>query len=225
MKIKTIRNSEGFTIIELMIALSILSVILVMSTVIMIRINHIYTKGVTMANLQNTSRNLVSDISSALQFTGDSPACYAPGCNDPANLSNEARAYCIGSTRFTYVKDASLGTDGFDGSVTPHVLWKDTMLNSNTCKPLDLTVSGTPTDTLTDTTDPGYEMVPEHVRVVRFDINQTAPDSGIFNVTLWTAYGDDDLIKTSPSLTCDSDKGSEFCALSKVSTTVVKRIQ
>ncbi len=46
MSMKSLKSTRGFTIVELMIALTVLSTILVMATVIMINIGVLYSKGV-----------------------------------------------------------------------------------------------------------------------------------------------------------------------------------
>ena len=215
---RNIKSSEaGFTIIELMIALTALSLILVMSTVIMMRLGDIYTKGVTMANLQNNTRNLSGDIASALQFTGSDLKCQPEGCG-----TGTTKAQCIGSTRFSYILNEPLGYDSSNDTTNTHVLWKDTMTNSAKCEPLDLSLA-VPKDDVSK--DDGSELLQEHVRLSRFSIDEVPDESGKFRIEIWTAYGDDDLVLESPALACRSDRGSDFCALSKISTTVIKRVE
>jgi prepilin-type N-terminal cleavage/methylation domain-containing protein len=163
-------NGRGFTIVELMIALSILSVILVISTTVFIQIGRLYTKGVNAANLQNTNRTIMGDVSSAIQFSGAAPSactpfpapppptavpitCYAtaPGPSDFATgpVTVRAYAFCIGNVRYSYVLNRELGTDSAPNAIagtpanapTPHILWRDTINQSAACQPLDLSRS------------------------------------------------------------------------------------
>ncbi len=165
-------DSRGFTIIELMIALSILSVILVMSTLILIQITSLYTKGVNSANLQNTSRNIVADVSSSLQFSGFRPdpgtlngpglspnlqnsTTYYATSSNPVNYPNPhlyngdtVYAFCFGIVRYSYILDSELGTDQVTtpATVTNHVLWRDNIKQGSRCTPLDISQSEVLTD-------------------------------------------------------------------------------
>jgi prepilin-type N-terminal cleavage/methylation domain-containing protein len=219
MKTKSIRSSQGFTIIELMIALSVLSVLILMSTVIMMRIGSLYTKGVNAANLQNANRNAVGDITSSLQFSGVTPI----NCGSFCSGGGPYRAFCLGNVRYSYLPGKTLGTDGSTGINTPHVLWRDTLsvaADSSTCQPLNLALP-IPTDGISN--HDGDELVPAHVRISRFDVTQSGTDT--FTVTLWMAYGDDDTVINSP-LSCRGDNGnSAYCGTSKITTTVIRRVQ
>src|SRR5947209_8682260 len=128
-------NQTGFTIVELMVALSVLSTILIICTAVLIQIGNIYIHGVNTANVQNTTRTIVSDLTATLQFSGFSPdgctsistTCYSPGPPPPVDpLVHGPFAYCVGDTRYSYILQKELGTDS-DGVKTTHVLWRDTI--------------------------------------------------------------------------------------------------
>ncbi len=213
MKIKKSANQRGFTIIELMIALTVLSTLLLMSTVILIQIGALYMKGVNSANLQNASRTILADVSSSLQFTGNDIS-YGTPQNYPGGLT--VNAVCIGSTRYSYVQNRELGTD-FDSTLTNHVLWRDTLPNAGACSPLDISAASV------DMTTKGYEMVPQHMRLVNFTISQDSTDPTVFTVTVWMAYGDTDLLGAGYT-TCKGGSGQQFCGTTQLSTTVKRRI-
>lgn len=158
---------QGFTIVELMIALSVLSVILLMSTIVMINIGGLYDKGVTSANLQNASRNIVADITSGIQFSASPPeACLPPtmtylsrGINNYCSQDTSSKypyqfklnnsgppvyigAYCVGVARYSFIINAELGLDSSTGINIPYVLWRDTLSNPNgNCTPASNMVS------------------------------------------------------------------------------------
>lgn len=243
------RPNQGFTIVELMIALSVLSTILIMSTVILIQIGSIYSKGVNEANLQNAARTIVADLSSSLQFSGNVPSpctqtainCYAPSVTsyptDPNTVGSglgqfQAYAFCIGTTRYSYALNRELGTDqGVNPAVTTtHVLWRDTMTSPNDpCYPLDLSVANPSSGVSTSTG--GYEMAGSHMRLTRFNIYETSTTSDVYNVDVWMAYGDSDLVNTQSltdptpgSSTCNGGVGTAYCAASAISTSLTGRI-
>lgn len=262
------RNSEGFTIVELMIALAILSVILVVASVVLINIESLYSKGVNAANLQNAARNIVDDVSANLQFSGQAPInCNLNGqpvAGGPATFADSTTcgvgvqtgddqdhgpfAYCVGDTRYTYVLGQELGTDPYykdTSSSTPtqqttnHVLWRDTINSSSSCVPLNISMQTVKADSNSaDATasglSGGYEMMPEHTRLTRFEIDKNPNDPSIYDIDVWMAYGDGDLVNiedltgsnsSNPGyITCNGGQGTQFCAVSEISTTVTGRV-
>lgn len=231
MKITSLRSNKGFTIVELLIALSILSTILTMSTVIMIQIGKWYNKGVNAANIQNTSRNLTSDISSALQFSGSNTRSGSTSYGG-TNVS----AICIDTIRYSYLLNKSLGHDSGDttgspaiaASDTPHVIWRDQMKTRANCTPLNITTASIPADS--DDDNPmtnGYEMVGNHMRLTKFVVGYRGGTSlGIVNITVNMAYGDSDVvINNGGTALCKGGTGSEYCNISNLTTSVKRRIE
>ena len=240
--------SDGFTIVELMIALSILSTILVICTVVMIQIGVLYSKGVNAANLQNITRTVVADISSSIQFSyatppGCTPQASPPTCYEAVNTTDfivngtpvPIYAYCIGTTRYSYILDRELGSDNSSNPaiVTPHVLWRDTIVaNKNpTCQPLDIsqqTVSADSSSNDTASGNPiasgGYEMMGDHMRLTGFNIFPTTPINTIYSVNINTAYGDNDLLIQPNQYNCKGTTGNQFCATSQISTAITRRL-
>ncbi len=93
-----IKHSDGFTLIELMISMTILAVILLLIATTSISIGRIYYKGVTSSRTQEAARSLSAQLSRTIQTT------------QPTNdaLGNIG-AFCVGSTRYTYATvDAGL---------------------------------------------------------------------------------------------------------------------
>lgn len=233
-KKRMLHKQDGFTLVELMIALSIISTILVMSTVLLMQIGRLYTKGVNQANLQNATRNVVNDISSAIQFSGSTPVTCGGSCNATYN-SVPVSSICIHRVRYTFVLHRELGVDSAANSVagtsagvnTPHVLWRDTMASEGSCPVLNITSSGLngsgfPTNSSSD----GYEMVPQHVRLTNFSLAENPSGSGVYEIKAWMAYGDSDLvIENSGKPSCSGDRGTQFCAISILTTSAAKRIQ
>lgn len=234
---KTSRKSvaeQGFTIVELMIALSIFSVILIVSTVVLIQIGALYSKGVNSADLQNATRTVVADISGQLQFSGRAPqgctdivkTCYANTRNNFDAANTPVYSYCIGRTRYSYVLNRALGTDPSynPAQATQHVLWRDT-LTDDSCPVLDIinsnNLSAAPSK------GDGYEMLGAHMSLTKFWVKQVSGSSGIYRAEVWTAFGDNDLLNKDLSTgkaNCIGSVGSQFCATSQISTQLTGRI-
>lgn len=240
-------NPAGFTIIELMIALSVLSVILVMTAIILIQISSLYTKGINQANLQNDTRSVMADVTAGLQFSGQPADCYTvypsglpvgtPGftCYSQSQNLNGATVYslCIGNIRYSYILDREIGTDPYapgGAQTTWHSLWRDTLKDTKNCNPLDINQN---TNAIADgeTLSPGYEMLGQHMRLIRFWVSPVSTTAGVtvYKVDVWTAFGDSDLLSAEDPLhpttlpTCSSNQGTQFCAVSELSSYVTSR--
>jgi prepilin-type N-terminal cleavage/methylation domain-containing protein len=213
--------SQGFTIIEMMIALGILAVILVTASAMMVRIGTLYTKGVNISTLQDANRTIIADLGDTIQFSGERVARGGP-------TSGGVSSFCIGTTRYTYVLTRMVGPPSADANTAvPHALWRDTMSASNgTCPPLDILNTGViPADTLT-VANSGYDMVPERMRLGRFNVQ--VPQANTFTVEVTMAYGESDLLNGLPDANglyqCRTALGSQYCATSNIASTVVRRI-
>lgn len=116
----SLRHAQcGFTIVELMIATSVFSVILLISTVALIQVNRYYQKGVTSNNTQETTRNVLEDMSGAAEFATADP-------QGPFPLGGGRQAYCIDNIRYTFILNSQVSD-----TINPakhqnyHALWKD----------------------------------------------------------------------------------------------------
>lgn len=222
---------------ELMIALSVLSTILVMGTVIMAQIGRLYSKGVNAANTQNITRNVIGDVSTAIQFSGASPttcpyntaeetACFAGSRDYGTSPTDDIYAICLNTVRYTFVLNRKQGTD-VDDTVTPHVLWRDTMDNGSTCQPLNIAEETVLADEASSEPEgqqsKGYDMLSKNMRLNKFRLKETASGTDIYKVDVWVSYGDKDLVKTDGT-GCVSATGNQFCAASLQSVTVTRRL-
>ena len=237
-------KSSGFTIVELMIALTVLSTILLLSTIVLITIGALYSKGVNAASLQNTTRTIAADLTSSLQFSGNDPS----GCNyeeggitcatgripkTAGGTPYYIYSFCINTTRYSYVLNKEMGNDS--GStppnlVTNHVLWRDTMKNNSSCPPLDIAAAIVQTDSMSAEgagNSKGYDMVSDHMRLTRFKVKQDPPSSGIYKIETWLAFGDTDLLNlpANGAATCKGGTGNQFCGTSALTTSVKRRLQ
>jgi len=225
------KNQTGFTIIELMIALSVLSVLLIMSTVLLIQIGRIYNKGVNLANIQNTNRNVVHDIGSALEFGAQQPITgsetYLPSGGDAVTV----HSFCLDTTRYSYIigQQEATSPDYHPSTGAPqtyHVLWEDTMKTNDNCFPMDIT-KATPTDPpdgVATKPGSGKELIPLRSRLSVFSVEENPGGSGIYQLDVIVAYGDNDLLNATGT-NCNGDVGQEYCATSKLSTVVTRRLR
>lgn len=221
-------TEAGFTIVELMISLSILSLVLLLSTYGIVQIGKLYSKGMNQTNTQNAARNIMNNIASQIQLGGATPQFIAPLTAATSTTPSSVGAVCIGSKRYSFMINHQLTR-----APTDHALWLDVMNDSSACLPIgNLITSATPADLLnTQTPNNGSELLTTNMRLTDLNI---ASANGFYTITVSLAYGDSDLIqytarRTTPPLaaavtTCKGGKGSEFCAIATLTQTIAPRM-
>lgn len=136
--------SQGFTIVELMIASTIFTSILVLATTAVIAVGRNYQKGITISRSQNATNRVLDDIIRAITVSAV----------DPVNGGN---SLCIGTIRYTMFLDQNVTEDGVHG------LWKDEF-GSGPCNPI--------TQVELDAGAPGEEMIPVGMRLRNLSATQ-----------------------------------------------------
>jgi prepilin-type N-terminal cleavage/methylation domain-containing protein len=210
-------KQAGFTIIELMIATTVLSIILLVASSVFLGIGTLYSKGSTASNLQNNLRNVVQSIGNSVEFSSDP----ITNNNSVTTLSVNSQpitlySVCIGADEYNYVTGVQQGSNDDGNDVMQHVLWKDTV-TAGTCPSPDqseITTAALPTGDI-DLALP-YEVV-DNMSVgtgdsVSIDIEGTlAPPNG------------SDLYDPSTGQ-CNGAEGDQFCASAELSTTISRRL-
>lgn len=198
-------DNRGFTIIELMMATLVFSTVLLIVTVGIIQITRVYYKGLNEASTQDTARSVMDTISQAIQFSG------ATVSGTTASAPGASTSFCVGNQQFSYklgyqLVDSSPGTNQ-----TTKALWQST---TSGC-------TGNPAAAAT-----GVEMLSSKMRLSSLTVTQVNGDPNIWKVSVRVAFGDDDLLNnpTSTTATCKGNSGGQFCSVSELTTTVVKRV-
>jgi prepilin-type N-terminal cleavage/methylation domain-containing protein len=104
------KNNKGFTIIELLIATTIFSIVLIVIVSSFLQIGRMFYKGVSIDNVNEASRNLVDSITSDARLT----TYFDPGGVDSTNANKHF--FCVGPHRYTYilalqVRDSNIKTN------------------------------------------------------------------------------------------------------------------
>lgn len=248
----TVVEQRGFTIIELLVALSVLSVLLVITSVTMLQIGKLYAKGINAANVQNAARNVMADVTGVLQFGGSLPTpcsiLYPPVTTStgavvdgkPTCAANhmtrsvawggtvDIYSYCVNTTRYSYILDKQIDSNPAPGQ-TYYALWRDIMNNNASCNPLDLSVqnAGGPSDASTEPGS-GSEQIPPHMTLTSFFVSETPTDSGLYTINVGLAYGDHDLLIIDPTngnVACAGGTGQQYCGISSLETLVTRRLK
>jgi prepilin-type N-terminal cleavage/methylation domain-containing protein len=206
---KSCINSDGFTIIELMIATLVFGLVLLVITGAVTQFTRVYYKGVTQDTVENTATTVINSISQAIQFDG--------GTITPGTANGSSVDYCIGGQRYSYILGHELIDSDPSPTQYPHALVVDNVPGCN---------SATQAQDLTSSSVLGVELLAPHMRLSNLTI------TNIQHTDLWTVnvrivYGDDSVLSdpTGTDASCQTVvAGTQFCAVSDITTTVLKRV-
>jgi prepilin-type N-terminal cleavage/methylation domain-containing protein len=211
----------GFTIVELMIATAVFSVILVLCATGIVQVGRMFYKGSIIDRTQDTARQVADDISQAIQFGPVATNFYQTGtASFPYGAGNiTVHSLCLGTVRYSFSVDRSLGSSDLVNQVR-HVLWKDHIAIDTACTPLNIGQAA-PTGSSVD----GLELLGDNMRLPTLTVPNT-PGRGLWNISLVVSYGDfDTFVGGSNFSQCISTNGGgQFCAASIINTHVVKRL-
>ncbi|MEI6755861.1 MAG: prepilin-type N-terminal cleavage/methylation domain-containing protein [bacterium] len=194
---------KGFTILELLIAMGVFSFVLLLVTVVIIGIGNLYSKGINLSRTQDAVRNIVGDISQNLSYTSSNPIVIDI-------QTNPIKTICIGDVRYTYVLNNRIGDTPY-----VHIFWKDKLATNGGCMAADLTHDN-PSD-VGGVTGSGTELMPSNTRLYKFTYTTSSP----YRISATLAYGQ---ISSSPLGQCLGNTANQYCAVSTLTTTVVKRL-
>lgn len=210
------QDSAGFTILELLIAASVFSTILLLSTYGLIQVGRVYMKGVTTVRTQEVARTVMNEITQAIQFSGQAPLTLTQQGN--------ALGYCVGSRRYSYL----LGVRQADTPGGRALVADDTTCGAGTL-PLAINHWGAlPSGVVNPRV-----LLPSDMRLLKLDI--TPAGDGLYSVTVRVAAGDYDLLQPRPDsrahaashdAICGHDVvGGQFCAVTEINSVVKRRTE
>lgn len=225
-------NNQGFTLVELMISISVLAVILLLVSIGIIQISKTYYKGITQANTQQKARQIMDTVTQSIQFGNFNGVAFSD------NLSgvSETRAYCIDQQRFTYIKSGVQKLEATTSNFTSppfnarHGLWQD-------ISPSGICSNSPPDMSLAVPSSGGRELLGDKMRITKFAVEQKTTGSlictgDLYCVSVTVMYGDDDLIDKSGGSTdqwkCQPSSGvfsATFCAKAELTSVVGKRLK
>ncbi len=211
---KLIGHQRGFTIAELMIATLVFSVILTVVTMGVISFSSRYYKGVHASTTQNTTRNIMDTITQAIQF-GDARV-------DPTGANN---FFCAGGNVFMFdtsgvMYEGSVGQRGVYVAPKDRDACQNQLLNS------------------------GRQMLGKRMRITTFSVSPVASVPNMYRAQLVIAYGEDNMLCAPslpqgcsesanysaanfinrPDVRCKPGSGNQYCAVSRLTANVQKRV-
>lgn len=196
MSLITQHNQRGFTIIELMIATTVFSVVLLICSFAMLQIGRTYYKGIAMSRTQTVSRSIMDEVSQAIQFSGGTPIASSGGL-------------CVDTIFYAFNQAA--------GSLNKHVLGSSCTTippPSPLPTPVNMLGNNMRLGKFDINNIPGTSLYEIEIRVVYGDndVLTNPPPAPPAPLDLDTAQ-------------CrDTRSGGHFCAISELSTVVQKRL-
>lgn len=212
---KKITNQTGFTIVELMIASMVFSVILLMVTAGIIQISNAFYKGSLRSRTQQTARTIIDDISRGIQHSGEDIVTTSGAVPYPGTIGSNY-GFCVNGVGYSYVMDQNLVRSSPDANQNTAVLiaypvacGAFTVINTNAAR-----------------SQPGSkELVGLGMKITQLRVENV---NGKYIITVEVASGARDLFSPDPnaiSTSCRGTAGSTFCVMSRLTTTVQKRIK
>lgn len=192
------QNSKGFTIIELLIATSVFTIVLLLSSAAIVGLSRQFYKGLNKSKTQEVARTISEEIAKNIQYSKVAPMPIAGG---PAGTST----WCIANTRYAFMPGVQLG--GGTSAV---------LLRADGC-----TTTDSPWDRDSDET----ELIGEGMRLSTLEITSDAQQK-VYQIRVKVASGTDDLLTnpSTPNAACRNQGGQQFCAVSEFIITVVRNM-
>lgn len=239
---RTLHN-HGFTIVELMISTIIFSTILVICSSAVIQISKTYYKGYINSRTQEAARGIIDEVSRSIQFSGGNTSLNTVPVGGISHTY-----FCVDSTRYTFV----LGRKVTNNTTPTATETKNALISESvpiSCPPQTASiVSG---NSGQRQYVPLNMRLASLIICVPGPTTADCPNpppasTSLYQIKLRLVYGEDDLLCSSTAndcnnninnfvtytsagsipkdLSCKGKSGSQFCAVSELSTTVVKRL-
>ena len=236
-----IKSSNGFTIVETLIAMAIAATILLLLSTGVVDISREFYRGVIQSETQNVARNIVDDIAQSIQFQGGS--VYLTPTTTPA--PGALTVFCVGGQQYTYQLGYQyVGSSWNAGLAQAQDAMMVNEVVSTSCPPVGPISWPSGTNT-------GRELLGQNMRLAVFNVTQLSTGVGaaqLYKVDVKVVYGatnllcdpsdtinsgancsSNNIIPTAdlnkPDLQCKYGSSSQYCDVSELTTVVEKRIQ
>jgi prepilin-type N-terminal cleavage/methylation domain-containing protein len=192
-------TEAGFTIIELMIATVVFSVVLLLCTFGLTRIGQTYYKGITTSRVQTAARSIADNLIQGIQYGG------VPDASHRFTNSDGSQVICVGRGRYIY-------------TVASAPNYNNTKLTYD-----EPAVCGT---TTTNPLNQPRQLLSGGLRLSGFSVSLPDAVTGTVDVTVKVTAGDPDLFENGNPTSdfCKGGSGSQFCAVSNLATVVSPRL-
>ena len=225
-------NQRGFTLAELMVAVSSFSLLLLVCFGAFIFLGHLYYKGATEIKTNEIVRTVIEDMSTAIQFSGIE---FAEVENSP---DDGWRAYCIGHRKYSYriseTTDHTQPGVQLDYEATNYDINDPTKNKKANSVFVVSNIQGGCASGATPTDEQQYELLDERMRLVKFEVKHPdAVTSGkLLTLELVLAFGgdaddadvDNETFELNGGTIERCKSGQTFCSVARLKTTVYRKV-
>jgi type II secretory pathway pseudopilin PulG len=207
------QSAAGFTVLELMVATSVFAVVMLVLTAGVLAFSRDYFRSINQSNTQATARNIMNDIVQNIEFGNNL---------QPLNPNNPAVGVCVDQTSYSYAVGYEVVESPSASDQLRHGLVK---ASGGDCGGISTAVNLK--NPISASVHNQQELLGDHMRLGDLTINPLG--GGAYAVHVRVIYGDSDVL-TSPNgsdrsnVTCQGGAGSQFCAVSDLTTTVQTRL-
>lgn len=228
------RTEKGFTIVELMLATTVFSVVLMTVTAGILYMTKQYQHSAYVSRTQATATSIVQTVSNAIKY-GGSPNVIKRSVVLANDVDADSR--CINNREITSVLGRKLVAPTETGVSATSTSTHTGLLLRQGSACLSPIVPG-------ERSLGAKELLANGMRLADFDISQVAGVTGAYEIRVRVVYGEDDLlcsrsvgdsctnaatqlnaaqIKAARDLECKPFAGREYCSMSELRTLVRSR--
>ena len=198
---------EGFTLVELMLATTVFSVLLLIGLAGFVQVGRAYYKGITISQTQEVAKQIIDGVTAQISLSSSVTLVQ--------HASNSRDYLCIGSNRYTF-KTFNLTDSSSHDFVNNFGLLEDQLPGNSGCpNPFDnpgAVALSNPTELL------GNDM-----RLLAFAITPVAGSPNLYTANISVAFGQDSALSdpTSANAVCKLQLGADqFCAVTNLTTAI-----
>ena len=222
--IRKTRPQDGFTIVELLIATTAFSIILIVIVYAVLFISHNFIRGTVESQTQENARSIMQQVTEQIQLSDGN---ISQGDGYPATNTD---FICVGDTQYSYVLNQEV-----DGSASPA---SGTVPHALVARQLPGCDSSSVAENISTANLPegSTELLGNHMRLGEFEIGPVNGSTSLFSVSIIIGYGDQDGGGQSGALIIANSEQpyqyscipsiikGDFCATATLSSIVQQRI-
>lgn len=222
-KYKSIQQNsdKGFTIVELMVASAIFTVVLMAALAGFLQIGRLFYKGTSQAATQELTKQILNDVSDSVLM--------AESLSGARNYGSSGNQYlCLGGVRYSYKIGAIVDTANTDSLSNGEGigLVKDTLPGPNACAPPCPTSAAVACPAGGERWNNPVEMLGDNMRLQQFTITPNPLSADYYTINIQVAYGEDEVLELAnpadpTSIRCKGNLAAQqFCSVIKYSTSL-----
>lgn len=219
------RTSNGFTLVELMVATTMFSIILLLSLAGFLQIGQLFYKGVNITTTADTAKQAITSIKNDISYdTTTASIIISPAQTVDTPQGPVDRYYfCAGPNRYSFIPYRHLDIEDKDTGESfgwyKFRLLKDRLLVPGCPNPFD-SGSGAPLD------NTATELLSDKMRISNLTLTPLpSSNDKLYTIDIKIVYGDDSVLQNpnEPTAKCLSGSVySRYCFATELRTTVRK---